>query len=119
MTLALGYTNASWTLKADLVNEYVCRLLTYMDERGYEQVHARSSPTPSVARIPLLDLQSGYIERAAHWLPKQGSRLPWRLYQNYPRDIRLLKHGAVDDEGVRFSSSARERAGEPAELLAA
>jgi monooxygenase len=111
LTLALGYTNASWTLKADLVNEYMCRLLNYMDQRGYEQCMP-VEPAPSVARIPLLDLQSGYIERAAHWLPKQGSRLPWRLYQNYPRDIRLLKHGALDDEGVRFSSPARAQRGE-------
>jgi monooxygenase len=118
LTLALGYTNASWTLKADLVNEYVCRLLAYMDERGYEEVMP-VEPDASVERIPLLDLQSGYIERAAHWLPKQASRLPWRLYQNYPRDIRLLKHGPVDDEGVRFSSPTRERSPEPAELLAA
>jgi monooxygenase len=118
LTLALGYTNASWTLKADLVNEYMCRLLTYMDERGYQECMP-VEPEPSVARIPLLDLQSGYIERAAHWLPKQGSRLPWRLHQNYPRDIRLLKHGALDDEGVRFSSPARARSGEPAVPLAA
>ncbi len=117
-TMALGYTNASWTLKADLVNEYVCRLLDYMDEHGFDRVMP-IEPDEAVARIPLLDLQSGYIERSAHWLPKQGSRLPWRLYQNYPRDIRLLKHGPVDDEGVRFSSSTREQAGEPAELLAA
>jgi monooxygenase len=118
LTLALGYTNASWTLKADLVNEYMCRLLTYMDERGYEQCMP-VEPAPSVARIPLLDLQSGYIERAAHWLPKQGSRLPWRLHQNYPRDIRLLKHGALDDEGVRFSSPARAQRGQPTVPLAA
>ena len=118
LTMALGYTNASWTLKADLVNEYLCRLLTYMDDRGHAQV-TPVEPDQSVQRIPLLDLQSGYIERAAHWLPKQGSRLPWRLYQNYPRDIRLLRHGAVDDEGVRFSSPAGARPGEPAELLAA
>jgi cation diffusion facilitator CzcD-associated flavoprotein CzcO len=118
LTLALGYTNASWTLKADLVNAYLCRLIAYMDAHGYEEVMP-VAPDPSVARIPLLDLQSGYIERATHWLPKQGSRLPWRLYQNYPRDIRLLKHGPIDDEGVRFSSPTRERAPESEHLLAA
>jgi cation diffusion facilitator CzcD-associated flavoprotein CzcO len=118
LTLALGYTNASWTLKADLVNEYLCRLLAYMAEYGYQEVMPLE-PGPSVQRIPLLDLQSGYIARAAHWLPMQGSRLPWRLYQNYPRDIRLLKHGAVDDEGVRFSTPAHARRADPGVPLAA
>jgi hypothetical protein len=76
-------------------------------------------PDPAVARIPLLDLQSGYIERAAGWLPKQGARVPWRLHQNYPRDIRLFRHSAIDDEGVRFSSPVRAQSGEPVLPLAA
>ncbi len=118
LTLALGYTNASWTLKADLVNEYLCRLLNYMREHGHAEVMP-VEPDPSVARIPLLDLQSGYIERAAHWLPKQGATVPWRLYQNYPRDIRLFKRGSVADEGVRFSSPARAEHEEPAVPIAA
>jgi monooxygenase len=107
--LALGYTNASWTLKADLVSGYVCRLLTFMDAHGYRQC-LPLEPGPDVERRPLLDLSSGYIARALGRLPQQGSRLPWRLHQNYALDRRLLRHGRLDDEGVAFSSPTAARA---------
>jgi cation diffusion facilitator CzcD-associated flavoprotein CzcO len=105
LALALGYTNASWTLKADLVSDYVCRLLRHMDEHGYAEV-LPVEPPASIERIPLLDFSSGYVTRALDTLPKQGGEVPWRLHQNYPRDIRMLRHGRVDDAGVRFLRAA-------------
>jgi monooxygenase len=105
LALALGYTNASWTLKCDLISEYVCRLLNHMDERGYAVVTPRE-PDPSVGREPIIDLKSGYVMRSIDSLPAQGGRQPWRLHQNYPRDIRMLRRGPLEDEGVEFSSPA-------------
>jgi monooxygenase len=110
--LALGYTNASWTLKCDLCSYYVCRLINYMDEHGYAQAMPLA-PDPSLPREPFIDFNSGYVVREIHNFPKQGPRAPWRLYQNYPRDIRLLKRGDLQDEGIQFSrapSTERELA---------
>jgi cation diffusion facilitator CzcD-associated flavoprotein CzcO len=97
MAIALGYTNASWTLKCDLVAEYVCRLLAYMDAHGYRVATPRA-PDPSQPTDPFIDLKSGYVMRSIDQLPKQGATHPWRLHQNYPKDIRLLKRGPVDDQ---------------------
>ena len=104
--MTIGYTNASWTLKADLVATYVCRLLRYLDETGQQIVTPLAPDTDDLA--PIIDLQSGYVLRAVDQLPKQGPRAPWRLHQNYPRDVRLMRHGPLTD-GVRFA-----RAGVPA-----
>ena len=104
--VALGYTNASWTLKCDLVAEYVCRLLKHMDAHGYRKAMP-VEPDPSLPREPFIDLKSGYVTRSIDKFPKQGPRAPWRLYQNYPRDILLLRRGPIEDEGIRFSSPAR------------
>jgi cation diffusion facilitator CzcD-associated flavoprotein CzcO len=103
MALALGYTNASWTLKCDLVSAYVCRLLNHMDAHGYGQCTPRA-PDPSVPTEPFLDLTSGYVQRSLHLLPKQGDRAPWRLHQNYARDIQLLKRGSLEDDAMEFSA---------------
>ncbi|MFB7723898.1 MULTISPECIES: flavin-containing monooxygenase [unclassified Nocardia] len=101
----IGYTNASWTLKADLVCEYVVRLLRHMDSNGY----AKATPIrdPSVGTAPFLDFQPGYVLRALDHLPKQGDRVPWRLRQNYLRDLPTLRYGKIVDPDMRF-----ERAGE-------
>ena len=113
MAMALGYTNASWTLKCDLCSHYVCRLINYMDEHGYQQC-TPLAPDPSVPREPFIEFNSGYVVRAIHNFPKQGPRAPWRLYQNYPRDIHLLKRGQIQDEGIRFSRApSQERELEP------
>jgi monooxygenase len=101
MALTLGYTNASWTLKADLVAEYVCRLLRHMDERGF-RVCTPQRPDPSLPIEPILDLKAGYVLRSLEKLPKQGTSAPWRLHQNYFRDLRLLRHGRLDD-AMQFS----------------
>jgi monooxygenase len=116
LAVALGYTNASWTLKCDLVSQYVCRLLNHMDQAGYRQATPRE-PDPSVATEPFLDLASGYVLRSIHTLPKQGSRAPWRLYQNYARDVIMMRRGPVVDEGIEFSNPRAPA--EPAEPLAA
>lgn len=100
--LALGYTNASWTLKCDLVSQYVCRLLNHMDVHGYRAC-TPLAPEPSLPLEPLIDLRSGYVRRSAAALPKQGPTAPWRLYQNYPRDILMLRRGPLEDAGIRFS----------------
>jgi monooxygenase len=100
LAIALGYTNASWTLKCDLTCEYVCRLLNHMDAHGYRQCVPRRDP--SVAEQPFIDFSSGYVQRSIDKFPKQGSRAPWRLYQNYPRDIMSLRFGAVEDGVMEF-----------------
>ena len=82
LAVALGYTNASWTLKCDLVTQYVCRLLTTWTRTDSAQA-TPLEPDQSVATEPFLDLNSGYVLRSIHTLPKQGSRAPWRLHQNY------------------------------------
>jgi monooxygenase len=116
LALALGYTNASWTLKCDLVSDYVCRVLNHMDAHGYTRC-LPIEPDASVRREPLLDLNSGYVLRALDHLPRQGDRLPWRLHQNYPLDVRMLRYGAIDDEGIEFSAPVP--AAEPVVPLAA
>jgi cation diffusion facilitator CzcD-associated flavoprotein CzcO len=102
MALTIGYTNASWTLKADLVADYVCRLLNHMRVGGYEICTPRE-PSRLVARAPFMDLKSGYVMRAEQQLPKQGDRAPWRLHQNYVRDVRALRHGPLEDAGIAFT----------------
>jgi cation diffusion facilitator CzcD-associated flavoprotein CzcO len=102
---ALGYTNASWTLKVDLVAGYVCRLLNHMDRQGATSCTPRP-PDPEMATEPFLDLRSGYVERAVAQLPRQGARAPWRLYQNYVRDVLLFKLGAIEDGTLELGRAA-------------
>jgi cation diffusion facilitator CzcD-associated flavoprotein CzcO len=96
---AIGYTNASWTLKCDLTCEYVCRLLNYMDKNGFQQCVPRNDD-PSITELPLIDFSSGYVQRSIGKFPKQGSKRPWKLYQNYALDIVTLKFGSVNDAMV-------------------
>ena len=102
LAMALGYTNASWTLKCDLTSEYVCRLLNFMDEHGYAYCTPRKRD-PSVTEEPALSFTSGYVQRALASLPKQGSKKPWRLNQNYALDLMALRFGKVDDGTVEFT----------------
>lgn len=104
--MTIGYVNASWTLRADLIARYVCRLLTHLDRTGQQVV--TPLPPPDDERRPLLDLTAGYVLRDLAALPRQGARVPWRLPQNYPRDLLLMRYGRLTDAGVRFS-----RAGKP------
>jgi len=104
LAYTVGYTNASWTLKADLVSEYVCRLLNYMDDNGFDAVTVEH-PGSAVEERPFMEFTPGYVLRAVDELPKQGSRTPWRLNQNYLRDIPLIRRGKIADEGLRFSKN--------------
>ncbi|MEZ0577606.1 flavin-containing monooxygenase [Nocardioides sp. MH1] len=97
----LGYTNASWTLKADLVIDYVCRLLKHLDDHGLRS--AVPVPEGEVERRPLMLLNSGYIKRSLHLLPSEGDRAPWRLEQNYLVDRRVIQRGRIDDGVLRFT----------------
>jgi monooxygenase len=97
----VGYTNASWTLKADLTAAYVCRLLNHMRRRGYAQCMP-ADEDPEIVREPLLNLNSGYVLRSVQDFPSQGSKRPWRVHQNYALDVLAFKLGGVDDGVMRF-----------------
>jgi cation diffusion facilitator CzcD-associated flavoprotein CzcO len=117
LALAFGYTNASWTLKCELICRYVTRLLNHMDARGFTQ----ATPLPPAgaaagATEPFLNLTSGYVLRAVDQFPRQGASAPWRVHQNYLRDIALIRHGDLE-EGMEFASGAAPAV--PAERAAA
>lgn len=99
---AIGYTNASWTLKCDLTSEYICRLLNHMEKHGYRVCTPHNSD-PSIVELPLLDFSSGYVKRAIHKFPKQGSKAPWKLRQNYVLDLLMLRYGEIEDGAMEFS----------------
>jgi len=97
----LGYTNASWTLKADLIAEYVCRLLKHMDKTG-TRIAVAERNDPNVKPTQLLDMTSGYVARAEAYLPKGADRAPWKLYQNYAMDMDQLRNGQLEDGVMAF-----------------
>ncbi|KAA1420203.1 NAD(P)/FAD-dependent oxidoreductase [Nocardioides humilatus] len=97
----LGYTNASWTLKADLVIDYVCRLLAHLDQAGRRV--ASPVPDPSVERRPFMPLSSGYVQRSAHLLPGEGAKAPWRLEQNWYVDQKVVRRAPIDDGVLQFT----------------
>jgi monooxygenase len=103
LACAIGYTNASWTLKCELTSTYVCRLINHMDAKGYAWCVPRRRDEH--VEEPAITLTSGYIQRAAAILPKQGSRKPWRLYQNYALDMAALRFGRVADGTLEFGRS--------------
>jgi monooxygenase len=104
LAFAIGYTNASWTLKVDLVSTFVSRLLRFMSENGYAIVTPRL-PRDDMATSPFIDMTSGYFERARHALPLQGDRAPWRLRQHYFKDAELYR-GPIDAEELEFRPAA-------------
>ncbi|HEX8872017.1 MAG TPA: NAD(P)/FAD-dependent oxidoreductase, partial [Candidatus Acidoferrum sp.] len=105
---SFGYTNASWTLKSDLTAEYVCRLLKYMAARRYDVCTPRKRD-PAIAEEPAIDFSSGYIQRALDILPKQGSKRPWRLHQNYALDLLEFRFATVDDGTMEFTRVSNAR----------
>lgn len=101
LAFTFGYSNSSWTLKADLVSEFVCRLLRYIDKRGYRTC-VPVPDDPDMVRAPLIKLSSGYVRRGLPVMPGGGTRAPWRLGMNYLRDLVTLRHGRIDDGNLRF-----------------
>jgi monooxygenase len=108
---SFGYTNASWTLKCDLTCEYVCRLLNHMQRTGLRQVTPHNDD-PDIERQPWLDFSSGYVQRAMEKFPKQGSRAPWKLHQNYAMDLMSLRYAKLADGTLVFSNSKPAKAQE-------
>jgi len=102
MAFSTGYTNASWTLKCDLTSRYVCRLINYMDEHGHTRCVPRRDP--NVAEMPLIDFTSGYVQRAIAKFPRQGSIVPWKLYQNYALDVMMIDRSRLDDAVMEFGT---------------
>ncbi len=100
LSYSFGYTNASWTLKADLTGGYLTRLLNHLARTGNEI--ALPAREPDIEEVPFLDFTSGYVQRARDILPKQGSKKPWKLYQNYALDMMSLKFASVEDGVIRF-----------------
>ena len=101
LALSFGYTNASWTLKCDLTSRYVCRLLNHMDRRGHRICVAEPGADP-VERRPMLEFSSGYVRRAEGSLPSQGARAPWRVHQNYLKDLLAMRFRPVADSAMAF-----------------
>jgi cation diffusion facilitator CzcD-associated flavoprotein CzcO len=101
LAVAIGYTNASWTLKCDLSCEYVCRLLRHMDAQGYAWCYPHNDD-PALREAPLLDITANYVLRALGQFPKQGTLAPWRVYQNYVLDRLALRRSDVNDGVMRF-----------------
>jgi monooxygenase len=96
-----GYTNASWTLKADLTSQYMCRMLRHLDATNQRSVMA--DPKAVQATESFVDFSSGYFSRVQHLLPKQGAEVPWKLHQNYMADVKLLRKGKIVDTGLVFN----------------
>jgi monooxygenase len=105
---AFGYTNASWTLKCDLTAKYLCRLLNYMQARGYDYCTPRRRD-PAILEEPAIHLTSGYLQRSSAILPKQGSKRPWKLHQNYALDLIALKLGSVNDGTMEFTRLQKKK----------
>jgi cation diffusion facilitator CzcD-associated flavoprotein CzcO len=103
LAVAIGYTNASWTLKCELTARYVCRLLRAMDAKG--AAWCRPLRGETTGETPLIDFSSGYIQRAADILPRQGDRKPWRLHQNYVLDVAAMHFGKLEDGTMEFGKA--------------
>ena len=116
LAFAVGYTNASWTLKCDLAAGYVCRLLNHMDQHGYAVCTPRVNDA-DIVEEPVIDFNSGYVMRALHTLPRQGSKTPWRLHQNYMKDLSMMRYGRVEDGTMEFKPATVAR-GAGAEAVA-
>jgi monooxygenase len=114
---AVGYTNASWTLKVDLVCEHLCRLIAHMDACGYASCTPHNDD-PTLETRPLLDFGAGYVQRSVHEWPRQGSRLPWSLAMSYAQDVKNLRKGPVEDPALKFARKAAAAKAAPAVLAA-
>jgi cation diffusion facilitator CzcD-associated flavoprotein CzcO len=111
LALAIGYTNASWTLRCELTCRYVCRLLDHLHRSGLRQC-TPVNRDPTVVARPVLDLTSGYVQRALDRSPKQGSAFPWQVHQSYLRDYRAMERSSIHDGAMVFSNPRRSDRGE-------
>jgi cation diffusion facilitator CzcD-associated flavoprotein CzcO len=102
LAASFGYTNASWTLKCEQIARYVCRVLNYMDRHGYVEC-LPLRPEGVMREVPAVTLTSGYVLRALATLPRQGSRSPWRTYQNYVKDLFNFRLSRLQDGAMRYS----------------
>lgn len=107
LAAASGYTNASWTLKCELIARYVCRLLNHMEREGHDICMPAQPQAGSLQARPAIELTSGYVQRSAALLPRQGDRKPWRNYQNYLKDLMLLKFARLRDGAMLFGRAGR------------
>lgn len=106
LAAVFGYTNAPWTLKADLAAEYICRLINHMDKNGYSNVRPRATEDCAITEESVMDaLNSGYVKRGAHNLPRQGTKLPWRVMNHYKSDKKMMLKDPIEDEYLEFQSS--------------
>jgi cation diffusion facilitator CzcD-associated flavoprotein CzcO len=103
LAIAVGYTNASWTLKCDLTCDYVCRLLNHLHRSGLRQAAALNRDA-TVSPEPLLGLSSGYIQRSMDRFPKSGSKFPWQVHQSFLKDYRIMKRSGLEDDAMTFSN---------------
>lgn len=101
--MIFGYTNSSWTLKADIGADYICRVLNHMDETGMKQCTPRLHD-PNMKTLPFLDFDAGYVQRALARFPKQGIKAPWRVKQNYLFDLIMLRFSKLNDGVLEFSN---------------
>jgi len=102
-----GYTNAPWTLKSDIAGAYLCRLFRYMDDNGYAVATARDVEDCALDDGMLDSLQSGYVQRAKDIMPRQGSKLPWKVLMHYEKDSRMLLEEPVGDDALSFGVTTR------------
>ena len=112
MAFVFGYTNASWTLRADLISEYVCRLVNYLDENGLASATPHFGDAPHADK-PFVDFSSGYFQRVKHMLPKQTTTAPWKQNQSYGHDLMDLRFGKLEDGVLQFKRALRTEPAEP------
>ena len=104
MAMIIGYINASWTLKVDVAAEYICRLINYMDKKGYAKVIAVTDKAEMLQDTVMGSLSAGYIARAADIMPKQGRHAPWSVSNNYLADRKNLKEAKFNDGVLQFQA---------------
>ena len=113
LAVTFGYTNASWTLKADLTSEYVCRLLNLMDEKGATSAMPYLAAFPNETE-PFVDFSSGYFARVMDQFPRQHTEAPWKLHQNYFTDRKNLRELPIEDGVMQFNTPATNAGAKPA-----
>lgn len=106
LAAVFGYTNAPWTLKADLAAGYICRLINHMDKHGYQSVRPRDTEGCAISEESVMDaLNSGYVKRGAPNLPRQGTKEPWRVMNHYKSDKKMLLKAPIDDGHLEFGKA--------------